>query len=80
MYEVSITTFVFTFPYEESLFKKLISKIIDKDGYLGNYQCNGNSDVFVQLFEWKWTDIANECEQVLVSRGYCGVQVRHRDG
>ncbi len=32
-------------------------------------------DVFVQLFEWKWTDIANECEQVLGPVGYEAVQV-----
>jgi alpha-amylase len=32
-------------------------------------------DVFVQLFEWKWTDIANECEQVLGPVGYRAVQV-----
>jgi len=32
-------------------------------------------DVFVQLFEWKWTDIANECEQVLGPAGYKAVQV-----
>jgi len=32
-------------------------------------------DVFVQLFEWTWTDIANECEQVLGPVGYEAVQV-----
>ncbi len=32
-------------------------------------------DVFVQLFEWPWTDIANECEQVLGPVGYHAVQV-----
>jgi alpha-amylase len=32
-------------------------------------------DVFVQLFEWKWADIANECEQVLGPVGYKAVQV-----
>lgn len=32
-------------------------------------------DVFVQLFEWKWPDIANECEQVLGPAGYAAVQV-----
>lgn len=32
-------------------------------------------DVFVQLFEWKWTDIATECEQVLGPAGFKAVQV-----
>ncbi|MDE3151587.1 MAG: alpha-amylase family protein [Gemmatimonadota bacterium] len=32
-------------------------------------------DVFVQLFEWKWPDIANECERVLGPVGYKAVQV-----
>lgn len=31
--------------------------------------------VFVHLFEWKWTDIAQECEQFLGPRGFAGVQV-----
>ena len=32
-------------------------------------------DVFVHLFEWKWTDIANECETVLGPAGFRAVQV-----
>ncbi len=32
-------------------------------------------DVFVHLFEWKWTDIATECEQVLGPAGFKAVQV-----
>jgi alpha-amylase len=31
--------------------------------------------VFVHLFEWKWTDIATECETVLGPAGYQAVQV-----
>ncbi len=31
--------------------------------------------VFVHLFEWKWTDIAQECETFLGPRGYAAVQV-----
>lgn len=31
--------------------------------------------VFVHLFEWKWTDIAQECENFLGPRGFAGVQV-----
>jgi alpha-amylase len=32
-------------------------------------------DVFVHLFEWKWTDIARECESVLGPAGFAAVQV-----
>ncbi|HEX2092596.1 MAG TPA: alpha-amylase family protein [Longimicrobiaceae bacterium] len=32
-------------------------------------------DVFVHLFEWKWTDIAAECETVLGPNGFRAVQV-----
>src|SRR5438034_4174575 len=31
--------------------------------------------VFVHLFEWRWTDIATECEQVLGPAGFTAVQV-----
>jgi alpha-amylase len=30
---------------------------------------------FVQLFEWKWTDVARECETYLGPKGYSAVQV-----
>jgi len=32
-------------------------------------------DVFVHLFEWRWTDIAAECETVLGPRGFKAVQI-----
>ena len=32
-------------------------------------------DVFVHLFEWKWNDIASECETVLGPAGFAAVQV-----
>ncbi|MEZ4457885.1 MAG: RagB/SusD family nutrient uptake outer membrane protein [Gemmatimonadales bacterium] len=32
-------------------------------------------DVFVHLFEWRWTDIAAECENVLGPAGFHAVQV-----
>lgn len=35
---------------------------------------NGRSGM-VHLFEWKWADIANECESFLAPNGYAGVQV-----
>lgn len=31
--------------------------------------------VFVHLFEWRWTDIAQECENFLGPRGFAAVQV-----
>ena len=34
-----------------------------------------SGDVFVHLFEWKWNDIASECETVLGPAGYAAVQV-----
>ena len=38
-------------------------------------QCQGNRHVTVHLFEWSWTDIANECESYLGPKGFCAVQV-----
>lgn len=32
-------------------------------------------DTFVHLFEWKWSDVATECEQHLGPKGYSAVQV-----
>lgn len=34
-----------------------------------------NRSVIVHLFEWKWTDIAAECERFLAPNGFAGVQV-----
>ena len=31
----------------------------------------------VHLFEWKWGDIADECERYLGPNGFAGVQVRY---
>ncbi|XP_061183287.1 alpha-amylase-like [Saccostrea echinata] len=33
------------------------------------------TDVIVQLFEWKWSDIAGECESFLGPNNFCAVQV-----
>lgn len=35
----------------------------------------GHRSTFVQLFEWKWTDIAQECENFLGPKGFSAVQV-----
>jgi len=32
-------------------------------------------EVFVHLFEWRWADVALECEQFLGPRGYAAVQI-----
>lgn len=34
-----------------------------------------NRSVMVHLFEWKWNDVADECERFLAPHGYAGVQV-----
>lgn len=42
------------------------------------YRASGHAaagDVFVQLFEWPWSDVASECETQLAPRGYKAVQV-----
>src|SRR5689334_5448486 len=36
---------------------------------------SGPRTVFVHLFEWKWTDIAQECERFLGPRGFAGIQI-----
>ena len=37
--------------------------------------CVAGRTVIVHLFNWKWTDIAEECERYLGPNQYCGVQV-----
>jgi alpha-amylase len=34
-----------------------------------------DSSAIVHLFEWKFSDIANECENFLGPKGFAGVQV-----
>eukprot|EP00095_Tigriopus_kingsejongensis_P000508 maker-scaffold367_size194084-snap-gene-0.49 protein:Tk00508 transcript:maker-scaffold367_size194084-snap-gene-0.49-mRNA-1 annotation:"hypothetical protein DAPPUDRAFT_64687" len=36
--------------------------------------CDGKQ-VLVEMFEWKWVDVAQECERFLGPAGYCGVQI-----
>ena len=42
--------------------------------FLYEPNCDGKQ-VMVHLFEWKWTDIATECERYLGPNHFCGVQV-----
>jgi len=50
----------------------------DRPLLAGTYRASGHmaaGDVVVHLFEWKWTDIASECENVLGPDGVHAVQV-----
>ncbi|MEM9493130.1 MAG: alpha-amylase family glycosyl hydrolase, partial [Myxococcota bacterium] len=40
-----------------------------------SYELDAQRATFVHLFEWKWTDIARECEQFLGPRGFEAVQI-----
>ena len=42
----------------------------------GSFHGVDGRDVTVHLFQWKWTDIANECEQFLGPNGFGAVRVR----
>jgi len=44
-------------------------------GQHNNPHFTGNRTVMVHLFEWRWEDIALECERFLAPQGYGGVQV-----
>ena len=44
-------------------------------GRYSNPTCAPGRNTIVHLFEWKWSDIAAECERFLGPYGYCGVQV-----
>jgi alpha-amylase len=37
--------------------------------------CEDGRTVIVHLFNWRWDDIATECEQFLGPNKFCGVQV-----
>ena len=41
--------------------------------------CVDNRHAIVHLFEWKWSDVAAECERFLGPMGFCGVQVTFID-
>ncbi|KAI5635033.1 alpha amylase, catalytic domain-containing protein [Phthorimaea operculella] len=43
-------------------------------GYYDPHYAPGRSTM-VHLFEWKWDDIANECERFLGPRGFGGIQI-----
>jgi hypothetical protein len=49
--------------------------------FVANIHAQNNPNIvqgrsaIVQLFEWKFNDIADECERFLAKRGFAGVQV-----
>jgi len=45
------------------------------DSTTGTDHDRSASGAFVHLFEWKWTDVARECEAVLGPKGFAAVQV-----
>jgi len=45
------------------------------DGPFYDPQTWPNRSGIVHLFEWKWLDIAKECEDFLAPKGYAAVQV-----
>ena len=45
---------------------------------LNLYDCEDGTNVMVHLFEWRWDDIASECENFLGPLGYCAVQVTNK--
>ncbi|CAG9810115.1 unnamed protein product [Chironomus riparius] len=51
----------------------VISTLVIVNGQWNTHWWGGRSGI-VHLFEWKWTDIANECETFLAPNGYAGVQ------
>ena len=46
----------------------------EKRDFLDPHFTEGHGGI-VQLFEWKWSDIANECEVFLSPKGFGGVQI-----
>ena len=56
-------------------FHKGVSQVL---GEFTNSNCAHNRVAIVHLFEWKWSDVAAECERFLAPMGYCGVQVENK--
>jgi alpha-amylase len=51
---------------------------VERPSLAQTYRPSGHAaagDVFVHLFEWRWTDIASECETHLAPAGFTAVQV-----
>ncbi|XP_061162621.1 alpha-amylase-like [Saccostrea echinata] len=44
-------------------------------GLWSQSNCQQGRETIVHLFEWKWNDVATECERILAPAGFCGVQI-----
>ncbi len=56
----------------------IINPPVERPSLAQTYRASGHmaaGDVFVHLLEWKWPDIASECEGVLGPNGFKAVQV-----
>ena len=52
--------------------------VVGRPTLTSSYRASGHAaagDVLVHLFEWRWTDVATECQQLLGPAGYKAVQV-----
>jgi alpha-amylase len=52
----------------------LLSLIYHANGQFNPNFAENRSGI-VHLFEWKWLDIASECEKFLAPKGFAGVQI-----
>jgi len=57
-----------------SLMLTILGMILCVNAYKDPLVAPGRS-VMIHLFEWKWNDIAAECERFLAPKGYAGVQI-----
>lgn len=64
------------FLLSKSLFCLLALVAVGQAQFSTNYVAGRNG--MVHLFEWKWDDIAAECENFLGPYGYAGVQVSRK--
>lgn len=60
--------------------KTLIVSLLVVTGALAQFNpyFQAGRNGIVHLFEWKWDDIAAECERFLAPHGFAGVQVYAR--
>ncbi|MCI3325434.1 alpha-amylase family glycosyl hydrolase, partial [Escherichia coli] len=57
------------------LFFVLVAFVVGAHAAYHDTNCASGRTVITHLFEWRWDDIAEECERFLGPYGYCGVQV-----
>ncbi len=67
------------FSYDKNYFNQTLQHASDQSSIAETVKSDQvikkNRTVFVHLFEWKWTDIARECENFLGPKGFAAVQV-----